>query len=268
MATDILTRHNIHQHGTGPTPMLFAHGFGCDQNMWRFVEPAFRADYRTVLFDHIGAGKSERAAYRPDRYASLTGYADDLLALCDALDLRQVVLVGHSVSAMIGVLATAREPARFARLILICPSPRYINDPPDYIGGFERADIEELLATMERNHLDWAQFLAPVVMKNAEQPALAAELEQSFCATDPAIARQFARVTFLADNRRDLALVKTASLILQCAEDSIAPTAVGRYVHAQLRGSTLAMLRATGHCPHMSAPEETIAAMRAWLKAP
>jgi sigma-B regulation protein RsbQ len=265
--SDVLRRNNVRVTGTGTQPMLFAHGFGCDQNMWRFLVPAFENEYRIVLFDYVGSGKSDLAAYDNTRYASLDGYAQDVLDICHALDMRDVVFVGHSVSAMVGVLAANREPDRFARLVLIGPSPRYINEAPDYVGGFERSDIDELLDTMDKNYIGWANYLAPVVMKNPDRPELGEELTESFCSTDPVIARRFAEATFLADNRADLGKVRVPSLILQCADDIIAPTAVGEYVHTRTRGSSLRMMKATGHCPHMSAPEETIALMREYLAA-
>jgi sigma-B regulation protein RsbQ len=262
---DVLTRNNVKVSGCGTQPMLFAHGFGCDQNMWRFVAPAFADDYRIVLFDYVGAGRSDIAAYDAERYASLDGYAEDVLDVCDALDLRDVVFVGHSVSAMVGVLAAKRAPERFAELILIGPSPRYLNEAPGYVGGFERSDIDGLLETMDRNYIGWANYLAPAIMANPDRPALGQELSDSFCSTDPVIARRFAEATFLADNRADLAAVHVPSLILQCSDDIIAPREVGEYVHRALAGSTLRHMTATGHCPHMSAPDETIALMREYL---
>lgn len=267
MSQDILSRNNVRVFGAGSQPMMFAHGFGCDQNMWRFITPAFEHDYRIVLFDYVGAGKSDLRAYDAERYSRLDGYADDIRDICHALDLRDVILVGHSVSSMIAVLASNREPERFDRLILVSPSPRYINDPPDYIGGFERADIEGLLEMMDKNYIGWANFLAPAVIKNPDRPELGHELTESFCSTDPAIARRFAEATFFADNRDDLAGVRLPSLILQCSEDMIAPTEVGEYVHRQIAGSTLRMMSATGHCPHMSHPEETIEAISEYLHA-
>jgi sigma-B regulation protein RsbQ len=266
MSDDILRRNNVTVTGHGTQPMLFAHGFGCDQNMWRHVVPAFADDYRIVLFDYVGSGQSDLRAYDARRYSALDGYVGDVLDVCHALDLRDVVFVGHSVSAMVGVLAANREPGRFARLILIGPSPRYINDAP-YVGGFERADIDGLLETMEKNYIGWANFLAPAIMQNAERPELTEELSASFCSTDPIIARRFAEATFLADNRADLARLRVPSLILQCADDIIAPQAVGEYVHRELQGSTLRMMKATGHCPHMSHPDETIELMRDYLRA-
>ena len=245
--------------------MLFAHGFGCDQTLWRFVAPAFATDHRVITFDYIGAGRSDRSAYDRERYASLTGYADDILGICRALDLRDVVLVGHSVSATIAMLAAIAEPERFGELILVTPSPRYLDDPPDYRGGFSPADIDGLLQMMDVNAVGWAAYLAPVVMGNPDRPELATDLEATFCSIDPAMARQFAEVTFLADNRADLARVTTPSLILQCTNDAVAPMEVGAYLHERLPDSRLRLIEATGHCPHVSHPAETIAAIRAHL---
>ncbi len=268
MPLDVLARNNVKVAGSGKQPMLFAHGFGCDQNMWRFVAPAFADDYKLVLFDYVGSGKSELSAYDATRYASLEGYARDVLDIIHALDLRDVVFVGHSVSAMVGVIAANREPDRFARLVLIGPSPRYINDPPNYVGGFERSDIEGLLETMDKNYIGWANYLAPAIMKNADRPELGAELTESFCSTDPVIARRFAEATFFSDNRTDLQHVRVPTLVLQCSEDIIAPNTVGEYVHRETPGSTLRVMRATGHCPHMSAPEETVSLIREFLESP
>ena len=232
--------------------------------MWRFVAPAFAGQYQTVLFDFVGAGGSDLSAYDPRRYGSLDGYAADVLDVIGALDLRDVIFVGHSVSAMIGVLAAAREPDRFAALILVAPSPRYI-DGEGYAGGFTQTDIEDLLASLDRNYLGWSSTMAPVIMGNADRPELGAELTASFCRTDPEIAKRFARATFLSDNRADLARVELPTLVLQCSDDPIAPDFVGEYVHAQVPGSTLVRLRATGHCPNLSAPDETVAAVAGFL---
>jgi sigma-B regulation protein RsbQ len=263
-ATAVLERFNVKISGRGSDVMLFAHGFGCDQNMWRFVAPAFEADYTVVTFDYLGHGQSDHSAYDPRRHDSLEGYAADLLDICDALGIRDGVFVGHSVSALIGALASIREPGRFRALVLIGPSPRYINDD-GYVGGFSREDIEGLLDSLDSNYLGWSSTMAPVIMGNPDRPELGEELTNSFCRTDPAIAKQFARVTFLSDNRADLARVRTRSLVLQCSHDVIAPEAVGRFVHAQLPDSELVVMKATGHCPNLSAPEETIAAIRAFL---
>jgi sigma-B regulation protein RsbQ len=265
MQQDIRIRNNVRVFGRGTQPMLFAHGFGCDQNMWRFVTPHFEEEYQIVLFDYVGSGKSDLRAYDANRYASLDGYAQDVLDIVEALNLRDVIFVGHSVSSMIGVLAANRAPDRFERLILIGPSPRYINDPP-YVGGFERRDIEGLLEMMDKNFIGWANALAPAIMKHPDQPELAEELTASFCSTDPVIARGFAEVTFFADNRQDLSALRVPSLIMQCSEDMIAPNEVGEYLRSAMPGSTLRLMRATGHCPHMSAPEETVALMKEWLQ--
>lgn len=265
MAQSILSRNNVTVFGEGTQPLLFAHGFGCDQNMWRFVAPAFQDNYQIVLFDYVGSGKSDWQAYNPERYSDLKGYAQDILDVCTALDLTDVILVGHSVSSVIGLLASLQEPHRFSRLILVAPSPRYLNDPPTYRGGFERRDLEELLDLMDKNYIGWANFLAPVVMQNTNQPELAKELEESFCSTDPVIMRRFAEVTFFADNRADLPQVTVPSLILQCADDTIAPVEVGDYMHRHLTRSSLERMQATGHCPHMSHPEETIQLIQTYL---
>jgi sigma-B regulation protein RsbQ len=258
-------RHNVKQAGAGKTAMVFAHGFGCDQNMWRYVEPAFEDSYRTILFDHVGAGGSDLAAYDPEKYASLDGYAGDVVELCRALSVRDGVFIGHSVSAMVGVLASKKAPELFETLVLICPSPRYIDDA-DYVGGFSQAQVEELLDFLDSNHMGWSQAMAPIIMGNGGRPELGEELTNSFCRTDPDIAKRFARTTFLADNRADLQDVTARCLIIQCSEDIIAPQEVGSYVHRNLRNSELVLLDATGHCPNLSAPEATIAAIEAFLR--
>jgi sigma-B regulation protein RsbQ len=266
MPDDILRRNNVKISGRGTQPMLFAHGFGCDQNMWRYVTKAFEDDYRVILFDYVGAGQSDISAYDAKKYSTLGGYARDVLDIVRALDLREVVFVGHSVSSIIGVLAANQEPDRFARLILIGPSPRYINED-GYVGGFERKDIDGLFEMMDRNFIGWANFLAPAIMKNPERPELGQELSDSFCSTDPVIARNFAAATFLADNRSDLSKVSVPSLILQMSDDMVAPDAVGSYVNKAIANSTLRQMKATGHCPHMSHPDETIALIKEYLEA-
>jgi sigma-B regulation protein RsbQ len=260
-----VTRNNVTQHGSPDgQPMLFAHGFGCDQNMWRFVWPEFEDDYRIVLFDHVGVGGSDTSAYSRTRYGSLAGYASDVIEICDELGLDEVIYVGHSVSSMMGVLAAAERPELFARLVLIGPSPRYIDDG-DYVGGFSREDIDGLLESLDSNYLGWSSAMAPVIMGNPERPELGEELTNSFCRADPEIARQFAHVTFTSDNRADLRRAPTPSLVLQCSDDVIAPAAVGEYVHGELPDSRLVVMGATGHCPNLSAPDETVAAIRAFL---
>ncbi len=265
MSTDVLERNNVRVFGRGEQPMVFAHGFGCDQNMWRYLTPAFEADYRVVVFDYVGHGKSDRQAYEPARYQTLDGFAQDILDIVRELDLRDVILVGHSVSSIVAILAANAEPERFARLVLIGPSPRYINDPPEYVGGFERADIDGLLSMMDKNYIGWAGTLAPIVAGNPDRPELTAEFNESFCSTDPVVARQFAEATFLGDNRADLPRVSVPALILQCSQDAVAPTSVGEYVHRNMPGSTFRLLDATGHAPHLSHPEETIQAIHEYL---
>lgn len=264
MSPSITVRNNVRITGRGTQPMLFAHGFGCDQNMWRYITPAFEADYKIILFDYVGAGKSDVSAYNPERYASLQGYATDVLEICDELQLKNIIFVGHSVSCMIGLLAALENPGCFEKLIMIGPSPSYINDGT-YKGGFERQDIEELLETMEKNYIGWANFLAPNIMGNSDRPQLGEELTESFCSTDPVIARQFAQATFFSDNRADLKKNRIPTLVLQCSDDIIAPLQVGNYVFENLPNSTLRIMNATGHCPHMSAPEETIILMKDFL---
>ena len=261
----VVQRNNVTVVGEGTRPMVFAHGYGCDQHMWRLITPAFADTHRLVLFDHVGSGRSDLGAYDRARYSSLQGYADDVLEICEELGLERPVFVGHSVSAMIGVLAAIKQPERFDSLVLIGPSPRYINDG-DYVGGFTRRDIDELLEFQDSNYLGWASSLGPAIMGNPDRPELAAELTNSFCRTDPDIAKQFAAVTFLSDNRADLPKVTTRSLLLQCRQDVIAPLAVGEYVHRHLADSRLVVIDATGHCPHLSAPDETIAAMKSFLE--
>ena len=261
-------RHHVRVTGDpSGRPMVFAHGFGCDQAMWRFVAPAFEADHRVVLFDHVGAGRSDLSAYDPVRYSSLDGYADDVVALVRELGLADVVFVGHSVSAIIGVLAVARAPELFAELVMVSPSPRYANDG-EYVGGLTERDIDGLLESLDSNYLGWSAQMAPVIVGRPDLPELEQELTDSFCRTDPDIARQFAQVTFRSDNRADLARVHIPTLVLQCAVDAIAPPTVGEYVHAQIPGSVLTVLDTVGHCPHLSAPDQTIRAMRAFLEAP
>jgi sigma-B regulation protein RsbQ len=258
---DVRSRNNVVVTGREDGPVLvLAHGFGCDQNLWRLVVPALSEHFRVVLFDHVGAGRSDLAAWDERRYSSLDGYARDVVEVCRDLDAGPVVLVGHSVSAMIGVLAVVAEPDLFSGLVLLTPSPSYIDDG-DYRGGFSAADIDELLDSLDSNYLGWSSAMAPVIMGNPDRPELGEELENSFCRTDPRIARVFARTTFLSDNRADLAGVSVPSLIVQCAHDAIAPPEVGAFIHDRIRGSELVTLDATGHCPQLSAPEATAEAI-------
>ena len=257
----VIERNHIRVAGNGQQAMIFAHGFGCDQNMWRLVAPKFERDFRTVLFDHVGAGKSDLTAYDSIKYSSLSGYADDLVEICRFLELRQAIFVGHSVSAMIGVLASVNAPDLFESLVLVGPSPRYIDDG-EYVGGFSAAQIDELLASLDDNHMGWSAAMAPAIMGNADRPELGEELTNSFCRTDPEIAKAFARVTFTADNRADLPKVTARTQILQCRDDIIASEEVGEYVHRHVTGSKLVVLDASGHCPNLSAPQEVISAIR------
>ena len=260
----IIRRHNVNVSGSGPRTIVFAHGFGCDQNMWRHVAPAFEHDFRIVLFDNMGAGGSDLSAYDPQKYASLGGYADDVVAIGQALDLSDAIFVGHSVSAMIGLIASLKAPDLFSSLVLVGPSPRYIDDG-DYVGGFSAAQIEELLEFLAENPMAWSQAMAPAIMGNPDRPELGEELTASFCRSDPVIAQAFARTTYTSDNRSDLPKVTARTLILQCSEDIIAPDCVGAYVQAHIPGSTLVTLKATGHCPNLSAPREVISAIRAFV---
>lgn len=260
----VFERNNVKVGGRGETPMVFAHGYGCDQTMWRLVTPAFEDDYRIVLFDTVGMGASDVSAYDRRKYGTLRGYTDDLLEICRALELDGAVLVGHSVSAIVSMLAAIEEPQRFRALVMVAPSPCYVDDG-DYVGGFQRSDIDELLESLESNYLGWASAIAPTITGRDNPEALAEELANSFCRTDPEIAKHFARVTFLSDNRADLPRVRTRSLILQCSDDVIAPRSVGEYMHRNVPNSELVVLSATGHCPHLSAPDETIAAMKQFL---
>ncbi|MFI5733632.1 alpha/beta fold hydrolase [Kribbella sp. NPDC051587] len=262
---DTLLRNNVVVTGNPDgRPVVLAHGFGCDQNMWRLTVPALAPDYRVVLFDYVGSGRSRLSAFDPSRYSALGGYADDVVEVAEALDLTEAVFVGHSVSAMIGVLAANKAPERIGALVMVAPSPRYIDDGA-YLGGFTAEDIDELLASLEANYLGWSTAMAPVIMGTPDRPELGDELTRSFCATDPAMARVFARTTFLSDSRADLAQVRVPTLILESAEDMIAPRQVGAYVHDAVAGSTLVTLDSTGHCPHLSAPEATNQAITAFL---
>jgi len=261
---DIDRIFNVNIRGNGTRPMLFAHGYGCDQNMFRFIYPYFEKDYKIILFDYIGSGKSDLSEYSNEKYNSLDNYADDIITICNHLKLKDIIFVGHSVSAMIGVLAFNKSPQLFSKMIMIGPSPRYINDI-DYNGGFEESSIMELLETLDSNYLGWSKSMAPVIMGNSDKPHLGEELSNSFCSTDPEIAKNFARVTFLSDNRQDIKKVTVPCLILQCKNDVIAPVEVGEYTSKSIKNSTLKILNATGHCPNLSAPEETAEAIEQFL---
>ncbi len=261
---DVVQRNNVKVVGHGLKTLMFAHGYGCDQNMWRAVTPAFEDRYRIVLFDYVGAGLSDPAAFNRTRYSTLRGYAQDVLEIIEELELGNITFIGHSVSSMVGALASIERPDYFDNLVMIGPSPCYINDA-GYHGGFERADIEDLLLLLDSNHLGWSAMMAPVIMGTPDRPELAIELEASFCRTNPIFAQHFARVTFLSDNRKDLKNVKTRTLILQCDKDVIAPAAVGKHVHEALANSELVIMNATGHCPHLSSAGEVTDAIQRFL---
>jgi sigma-B regulation protein RsbQ len=258
-------RNNVTITGKGSVTLLFAHGFGCEQNMWRFITPAFAENYKIVLFDYVGCGNSDYSAYNVEKYSSLHGYAQDVIDICKELDLSDVIFIGHSVSAMIGTLASIQVPGIFKNLIFVAPSPKYINEA-EYFGGFTNEDIDGLLEVMESNFDGWASFLAPVVMQNKELPDFTSELQESFCNGDREMTKRFARLTFTADNRDDIAKIKVPTLILQCSEDAIAPANVGEYLNDTIKGSTLVRMEATGHCPHMSHPRETIDVLSKYLQ--
>lgn len=265
MSIDVLARNNVKVQGTGKQTIVFAHGFGCDQEMWSSIVPAFEDNYRVVLFDYVGSGRSQINYYDSEKYNGLQGYAEDVLEIMETLELRDAIFVGHSVSGMIGMLASIRESKYFGRMIMLGPSPRYVNDLPEYYGGFERSDIDELLQMMQLNFVGWASYMAPIVMQNPERPKLTEQLEKSFCSSDPHIARQFAEVTFLSDSRTCLPYASVPTLILQCSDDSISPVEVGQYLHARLQNSTLQQMEAKGHYPHLSHPEETIRMIKQYL---
>ena len=261
---NVLKRNNVTVTGTGENVIFFAHGFGCDQNMWRYVAPAFHEKYTTVLFDHVGAGNSDLSSYSFSKYNQLDGYAEDIVEIARELNVTNSVFVGHSVSAIIGLMAAKISPELFSQIVMVAPSPSYINDG-NYIGGFQRTEIDELLDSLNDNHLGWSMAMAPVIMANPEREELGKELTSSFCKTDPEIAKHFARTTFLTDKRDLLPDVKVPVLILQCSDDIIAPVEVGHYMHNNMDGSKLVIMNATGHCPNLSAPEETIAAIKEFL---
>jgi sigma-B regulation protein RsbQ len=261
---DVLKRNNVVVKGNGQQPIIFVHGYGCDQNMWRFVTPHFEEAYQVILLDHVGSGKSDWGAYTIEKYSNLNQYASDLLEVCEALDVHDAILVVHSVSAMVGALVAVQAPNRFKSMVMVCPSPCYLNDG-DYRGGFEKADIEDMIDTLNSNYLGWSSSITSVIMGNADKPALTEELTNSFCQHDPAIAKNFAKVTFTGDHRAILPKITTPTLILQVSQDLIAPVAVGEYVHQHIKNSKMAVIEGTGHCPHLSHPSETITHIKTYL---
>lgn len=261
---DIVKRNSIKIIGEGSKHMLFSHGFGCDQNMWRLITPAFLDEYKIILFDLVGSGNSDLTFYDFDKYSTLQGYADDVIEICDELALNDITFIGHSVSTMIGALVVKAKPNLIKNLIMVGPSPCYINQE-DYLGGFSSDDIDELLLSLESNYLGWSSAITPAIMGNPDRPELAEELETSFCRNDPKIAEHFAKVTFLSDHREDLKNINVETLIMQCSQDIIAPIEVGEYLHEKINKSTLKVMEATGHCPHLSAPAETISMIKSFL---
>lgn len=265
MNNDIVARNHINRFGHGNQSIIFAHGYGCDQNMWRFITPAFEKNFDIILFDHVGSGKSDENHYDFIKYNSLDGYAGDVIEMVEKLKLKRVIFVGHSVSSMIGLLAAAKRPDLFKSLVMIGPSPCYINKV-DYYGGFTKEDIDELVETLESNYLGWSSLITPVIAGNPDKPEFAKELHNSFCQMNPNIAKHFAKVTFLGDNRIDLGRLSTPTLVIQCHPDSIAPVKVGEYVWKNLQNGTYTQLDASGHCPHLTAPEQTIKAIKTYLE--
>jgi len=262
----IRIRNNVNMIGSGPQTLMLAHGFGCDQNMWKYLTPALRQKYTLVLFDYVGSGRSQLADFSERRYGSLEGYALDVVEICEAFDLREVHLIGHSVSCTIGLLAAIARPEYFASLVMICPSPCFLNVPPDYHGGFEQADLEELIDLMDRNYMGWASYLAPLAMGTESSELLVGELSDSFCSTDPVVAKSFARATFFSDYRHLLPEATHPTLILQSQVDSLANEDVGRYIHAHMPDSTLRILPSEGHCIHMTHPDMVREQLTSWLE--
>ncbi|MFJ5717921.1 alpha/beta fold hydrolase [Neobacillus sp. NPDC093127] len=254
---DVMKRNNVKVMGQGEQTIMFAHGFGCDQSMWQYIAPTFAEKYRIILFDYTGSGNSDITAYQSEKYSTLHGYMQDVLDIIEEMDLQQILFIGHSISSMIGMLAAIERPDYFDKLIMIGPSPCYLNDTDGYVGGFEQSDIKELLALMEMNFAGWASYMAPFAMDQSKDPKLTQELENSFVSTNPRIAREFAEVTFFSDYRTSVPSVTVPTLIIQCSNDSIVPIEVGEYLHKHLQNSTLQIIDARGHYPHISQPLET-----------
>ncbi|ARD48227.1 alpha/beta hydrolase [Sporosarcina sp. P37] len=265
MTLDIIKRNAVRITGTGQETIVFAHGFGCDQTVWNRLIPAFEKQYRVITFDYVGSGQSDKSAYTAERYETLSGYAQDVIEICDALNLKDILYVGHSVSGMIGVLASIERPDLMSKLIMIGPSPHYLNEP-DYYGGFEREDIDELLDMMEMNYKEFTKYLAPIAMKNEDRPHLSAEFESMLYTNNPGIARRFAEATFMSDVREELSKVTVRTLILQPTEDSIVPLEVGEYIQQRIPNSELVVMQAKGHNPHISHPEETIRDIKRFIE--
>ena len=265
MPGNIISNHNVNVYGKGARPIIFAHGLACDQNVWSYIIPAFEEQYKIVLFDYIGSGDSDLSCYDKEKYSSLTGYANDIIAICQKLNLQDVILVGHSVSCMIGLYAAIAQPALFSTVIMICPSPRYINDS-GYFGGFEKKEVDQLLAIMKDDYEKWVDIFVPKALGENDKPELIQDLKEIFCKSDPAITYEFAKLTYLSDSRKDLQQLKTPTLILQTLQDPIAPKQVGKYVHENIPNSALICMEDTGHLPHLTAPDETVKLIQEYLK--
>jgi sigma-B regulation protein RsbQ len=253
---DVLTRNNVTVLGKGNKTLLLANGFGCDQNMWRFLLPYMKGDYKIVLFDYVGSGNSDVSQFQQNKYRTLDGYAEDIIDVCDELSLNNVNLVGHSVSSIIGLLAAIKKPEYFVKLVMVCPTPCFLNFPPEYFGGFDEADLHELLGLMDKNYIGWAEYLAPLVIGVNNSEALTSELSSSFCSTDPVIAKSFARATFFSDYREILSQVRHPTLIFQSDNDALAAKSVGDYMHNKIQNSAIEIIQAEGHCLHMTHPEK------------
>jgi sigma-B regulation protein RsbQ len=263
---DVLTRNNVKLTGSGKTTLMLAHGFGCDQNMWRFMLPLLEPDYQVVLFDYVGCGQSDINQFDKRRYQSLDGYAQDLIDICDELKLQDIVFIGHSVSSIIGMLAAAKSPTIFSKMVMICPSPCFLNFPPEYYGGFEKDDLEELINLMDKNYIGWASYLAPLVMGQSNSPELIKELEESFCSTDPKYAKPFARATFFSDDREALNKLHLPTMIIQSSDDNLASVEIGNYMHQSIPNSVLKVVDSQGHCLHMTDPDSVFKAIVQFLK--
>jgi sigma-B regulation protein RsbQ len=253
---NVLIRNNVTVLGEGSITLLLANGFGCDQNMWRFLLPYIKGDYKVVLFDYVGSVKSDASQFQHHKYNTLDGYAEDILDVCNELSLNNVILIGHSVSSIIGLLAAIKKPEYFYKLIMVCPTPCFLNFPPEYFGGFDEADLHELLSLMDKNYIGWAEYLAPLVMGVNNSETLTDELSSSFCSTDPVIAKSFAKATFFSDHRENLNQVMHPTLIFQSENDALAAKSVGEYMHNKMQNSTLEIIGAEGHCLHMTHPEK------------
>lgn len=267
VAASVIEQNNVTQSGIDNGPaMIFVHGFGCDQSMWREVAPKFAEGHRVITYDLTGMGQSDLSAYDPHRYGDLRAHAEDLRGIVDALRLDEVVLVGHSVGATIALLAAIEVPEKISRLVLISPSPCFVDDAvSSYRGGFSREDLEGLIAFLDENHMGWSAQMAPTIVGQPEGAVATDELTQSFCRTDPKIAQHFARVTFLSDERKAFEHATRPSLILHCKHDALVPMEVAEWMKDRTPMVTLELLDATGHCPHMTVPHDVVAAMQTYL---